>query len=386
MPFLRSLASVRRVRTELGYSITCHASMYTGVRPDRHLLWFVWQRGPTTSPFRWLRPLLWLDPIDNLPMHVAATKVARRFARTSSWFGVPYVVHLPWRHLPELDVSERRLWNQPGYLDTAPTVFDLLRRAGLAFTIVGMTRGSSAGLAGIEAAADPDPSTPMTYLFAGDVDHVSHAHGQDSPEAVAILRDLDRSIERKFASLQRRSPEASLLVWSDHGHHRVQGLDPLPLLAAAGIDLKRHLHVIDTNFIRFWIPDLAERQLAVERLSGLGVGHVMTTEELRAYRCEMPDNRYGDVIFYVDLPHGLTRTIWGFGRRMVSAHGYLPDYPASDGVVISNRPLADRELILADVAPSLLELLGVDAPSGLDGASFMADAAGLPRATETPIA
>ncbi len=65
MPFLESLPHQRRIHTELGYSITCHATMYSGVRPDRHLLWFVWQRTEQGSPFKWLRPLRWL-PAENI--------------------------------------------------------------------------------------------------------------------------------------------------------------------------------------------------------------------------------------------------------------------------------------------------------------------------------
>jgi predicted AlkP superfamily pyrophosphatase or phosphodiesterase len=369
MPFLARQRTVRRVRTELGYSVTCHASMYTGLRPDRHGLWFVWQRRPQSSPFRWLRPFRFLEAVDNLAMHVAATKVTRRFVRTTSWFGIPYPVHVRWRDIPDLDIAERKLWTEPGYLAPAATVFDLMRAAGVPFEIVGMARGRAVGLAAVEAWRPPADPRPPTLLFAGDVDHASHAHGQGSPEVTGLLGRIDGVIERQFEDMTGRGHDPRLVVWSDHGHHDVQRLNPLTFLKERGVDLRRHPHVIDTNFIRFWIDDREERRRMTDRLDGLGIGHVLTERELETYRVKMPDDRYGNVIFYVDLPWALSHTIWGFGRRLASGHGYLPDHPGSDAVLVSNLPARDGQLDLVDVAPSLLELLGLPIEAGLDGRS-----------------
>lgn len=369
MPFLSSQQTIRRVRTELGYSITCHASMYTGLRPDRHLLWFVWQRDPAASPFRWLRPFRFLGAVDNLPMHVVATKITRRFVRTSSWFGIPYPVHVPWRVMPDLDIAERKRWDEPGYLAPARTIFDVMREEGSEFEIVGMARGRASGLAAIEAwQPAPDPA-PFTYLFAGDVDHASHAHGQGSAEVTSLLARVDDAIRSKYELMSRGDGEPVLLVWSDHGHHDVRRLNPLPLLRERGIELRRHPHVIDTNYIRLWVADPAERGRIVDQLNDLGIGHVLTDAELDRYRVRMPDDRYGNVVFYVELPWALSHTIWGYGRRLASAHGYLPDHPGSDAVLVTNLPARDGAYELVDLAPTILDLLGLPVADRLDGRS-----------------
>jgi hypothetical protein len=371
MPFLRGLTSVRPIGTELGYSITCHASMYTGVRPDRHQLWFVWQRDPSRSPFRFVRPIRFLDRVDNLPLHVVATKVARRLTPTTSWFGVPIVVHLPWRYFPELDVAERKLWTDPAYLATAETIFDRVRRARRSFAVHGMGRGEERGMAAFGAA----PSTPLpdlTYLFAGDVDHVSHRHGQDSAEATEVLGAVDREIERAFSRARAIDPSVELVVWSDHGHHDVTTIDPFELTLGLGIDIRRWVHVIDTNFLRLWIDDSRERSRVSDALDSTAVGFVLRDEHLDRYRVRMPDDRYGNVIFYLDRPHAFGRTIWGFGRQLVSAHGYLPEYDESHGVFASSLATDARVVGLADVAPSLLDLLGLPAEPDLDGVSVWA--------------
>jgi arylsulfatase A-like enzyme len=373
MPFLTGQPTVRRMRTELGYSITCHASMYTGLRPDRHGLWFVWQRMPERSPFRWLRPFRFLDRVDNLPMHLLATKVTRRFVRTSSWFGIPYPVHVRWRDIPDLDIAERTLWTEPGYLAPAATIFDRMRTAGVGFEIVGMERRRAIGLAAMEAWLPPARPSKFTLLFAGDVDHASHAHGQRSAEVSELLERFDNVIQRHVEAMTVNGRMPNLVVWSDHGHHDVRRLNPMAFLKQRGIDLRRYAHVIDTNFIRFWVDDADERRRLSEQLDGLGIGHVLTDAELRANRVRMPDDRYGNVVFYVELPHALSHTIWGFGRRLASGHGYLPDHPGSDAVFVSNLPARDGQLELVDVAPSLLELLGLDVEPGLDGHSAWTD-------------
>lgn len=373
MPFLARQPTVRRMRTELGYSITCHASMYTGLRPDRHGLWFVWQRRPERSPFRWLRPFRFLDAIDNLPMHLVATKITRRFVRTTSWFGLPYPVHVRWRDLPDLDIAERKLWTEPGYLAPAETIFDAMRASGIPFEIVGMQRDGARGLEAIEAWHRPPEPSRFTLLFAGDVDHASHAHGQGSNEVTELLGRVDRAIERHAIDLSRDGRDPILVVWSDHGHHDVRRLNPLTFLKERGVDLRRHAHVIDTNFIRFWIDDPDERRRLTDQLDGLGIGHVLTDAELESHRVRMPDDRYGNVIFYVALPHALSHTIWGFGRRLASGHGYLPDHPGSDAVLVSNLAARDGPLDLVDVAPSLLELLGLPLTPGLDGRGVWTD-------------
>lgn len=44
MPFANTLNSVP-LETVLGYSISCHPSMYTGVYPNKHKIAFHWVKG-----------------------------------------------------------------------------------------------------------------------------------------------------------------------------------------------------------------------------------------------------------------------------------------------------------------------------------------------------
>ena len=57
MEFLSTLYKAR-IRTELGaYSPVCDTSIYTGIFPEKHLIWFTWKYSPKSSPFRILKKL-----------------------------------------------------------------------------------------------------------------------------------------------------------------------------------------------------------------------------------------------------------------------------------------------------------------------------------------
>ncbi len=79
---------------------------------------------------------------------------------------------------------------------------------------------------------------------------------------------------------------------------------------------------------------------------------------------------------YLDKPAMFAKTIWGFGRKQKSMHGYLPDHPGSDGVFIGNRPLIEGAHVeLVDVLPTLLNSLGLPVPAHVDGKVLWSDSA-----------
>lgn len=54
-------------------------------------------------------------------------------------------------------------------------------------------------------------------------------------------------------------------------------------------------------------------------------------------------------------------------------HGYLPDYPDSDGVFLSQRPLVEGTHVeLVDVLPTILDSLALSIPSYIDGRTLWA--------------
>jgi hypothetical protein len=96
MPFLNSFAYKKRMRAELGHSVTCHPSMYSGVHPNKHLQWFVWKYDPVSTPFKWARVFKYLGLFDNVGSRYFLHKYTRmlidREGQDLAVLGVNYCV------------------------------------------------------------------------------------------------------------------------------------------------------------------------------------------------------------------------------------------------------------------------------------------------------
>ena len=374
MPFLSSLPHRRRLRTDLGYSITCHATMYSGVYPQKHGMWFMWKYSPETSPFRWLPESQLLRWIDSLPTRYATGKMTRLFSGNSSYAGIATMKRSALRNWHYFDLAESKLWDEPGYLGAIPTVFDILREKGIAWQAVGLFDLTQDGgsLSHTESYHVPQEIPSWTYLFIGDVDHVSHFHTQGSEEARKVLRKVDAQIARVFQEMKvRLGQEPLFFCFSDHGHMHVKHkFDIYEHLASQGLRLDDYIHIVDTNFARFWFRNTSEEHRIRQAMESVPSGFFLTEEHLAKYHTLMPDNRYGDAIYYLDAPYMFQKTVWGYGLRTVSIHGYLPDHPEKDGVFVSNIPIAKKGHIeLVDILPSLLSLLNVKVDYQFDGVS-----------------
>lgn len=374
MPFLCSFLYKKRLRTDLGYSITCHNTMYSGVYPNKHLRWFIWKYSPATSPFAWTKSFASL-PIDNLASRYFLNKTTKLFTQNHSFGGIPLLVNCPLRYWPLFDVVEDRLWDEPGYLQQYPTVFDILRREGIGFDVVGIGTSKEGG-GKLERIREYsfDAIKPWTYLFIGEVDSYSHLFGSDAPETIQNLKKIDRLLENIYKFFESNVGDFSFICFSDHGHTEVKRkVDIHSFFESRSKPIRNYIHLIEATFARFWFRNECERREVTDILSDFEYGYILTDELLKRYHVDMPDNRYGDLIFYLDAPNIFSKTIWGFGRTIKSMHGYLPDYPEKDGVFVSNVPIAKQGHIeLVDILPSLLDLLQCKVEESFDGASIWA--------------
>ncbi len=377
MPFLNSLGQKRRLKTELGYSVTCHPSMYSGVHPDKHLQWFVWKYAPSTSPFGWARMFKYLGLLDNLGSRYFLHKYTRQFRpKNSSWFGVPLLVNQPLRYWPYFDVVEDRSWEAPGYLKDYPTIFDVLRQHEVGFEVVGMSNSGGDEFAQIGPHEFKDVC-PWTYFFLGSVDSYSHHYGQGSPETIDRMRRLDELVRTKYEQYQQRVSDFDIVVFSDHGHIPVEKrVDIQAHFRRNGHNLYQFLNLVEANYARVWCRTDKERAMIERILANLEGGFILTPEQMQQYHVNMPDNRYGDIVYYLDTPAIFSKTIWGFGRTQKSMHGYLPDYAESDGIFITDRALVEGTHVeLVDVLPTILSSLGLPVPAYVDGRPLWAEQA-----------
>lgn len=375
MPFVSTLGEKHRITSELGYSNPAHASMYSGVHPNKHLFWFIWQHSPKTSPFKVINAL----KLHKMPHNIYSKYLCYKCAkfldhRVTSFYGIPFLHWMPlstWHHF---DVSEKKFWTEENYIENYPTIFEVLKGSNVDYATVGLVKrdakNSSAIINKYASKYNRNAIKKWTYLFFGDIDPLSHKFGQTALETQGRLGKIDSIIERYYKLFESAIGDFRFMLFSDHGHIPVsKSVDIGKVFRGERVALSDYIYFIDSNFARFWPRNESEDKKINSIMSTLDdIGFVMSDQDLVKYNVNMPDNRYGDIIYYLDTPNVFHRgTIKSIDA---SAHGYLPEYSGSDGVLITNtKDLQRQKVELVDIFPSILDNFNLKIPEYVDGKS-----------------
>lgn len=359
MPFLNSLGYKRRIRTELGYSITCKASIFSGVHPNKHHAWFIGKYSPDTSPFKWVKKFRVYKLPHNKYTRAACymmTKILTRNKRMDYW-GLFREPMENWFYFDSVEVK------QP--------MFNILEANGVRCEVIDATDTLSQNIPGVASGEEK----LWIHLFIGDVDPLTHRYGQDSAIVTHRLREIDDELAQGYRLLEREFGNVHFMCFSDHGQSKVEGkINLYSHFINCGKSLDDYIHFIESNYARFWFRNEKERKEVVDVLSSLGdKGFILTKQHLKKYHVDMPDNRYGDLIYYLNYPlifdlEGLTlmgKELSGYSNFM---HGFLPDLPEADGVFIANKEVvAGSHVELVDIFPSVLSFFDIEVPEYVDG-------------------
>ena len=376
MPFVDSLPIKKRLRTQLGYSNGCHASMYTGVHPDKHNLWLTWRLNRLTSPYAWInRSKLPVLVGENFFVKYACHRITDYLNwGNTSFHGVPFITSTPFSKWHLFDVTEKKYWTEDKFIDNYKTIFEIFRDKRLDYQTVGLEK-STLGETSEVRKYKPEKYSDWTYVFFGDIDGLSHKYGQNTPEVGAELRKIDEIIHSLYSDMQNRNLSPRLLLFSDHGHVKVKKtINVHKLFSDCGLNESDFIYWVDATLIRFWIKkksDIADIACILNKVDGF----LLTDVIKKKYNINMPDNRYGDIIFCLN-PHWIFEKPFSplkklRGKRWdISSHGYVPEYPDMDGVLISDTPINRESPELVDILPTLLTYFGIVVPEYVGGKSL----------------
>ena len=364
MPFLSSMSS-KPLISEFGYSCACHATMYTSRYVEEHKTWFIWKRGER-SPYRWINYIPGLKYVNFLPLKLVLGKLTRKFSSNTSYSGVSSLVNLPLKYWPLFQPCDDVMWDDPNWKADLPNMFTILDANGVKRRVVALHRGTKADDAFREEGSVDYGRDDFVYFFIGYTDNVMHAHGENGAQAKEYLAKVDAFIRQTYEKARKERGDVTLIAYSDHGHIDLQEpyVDINDHFKAEGLAVNDYIHLIESNYARFWFRNDREKQevnAVIEKMQKAGMGFVLDDEWKARYHLNVEPNEHGELIFYLAAPAEFTKTIWGFGHSVKSGHGFEPTLPKHHGFFCSNKPLAaDPEYAhLTDVLPTVMEQTGI---------------------------
>jgi arylsulfatase A-like enzyme len=247
----------------------------------------------------------------------------------------------------------------------------------------------------------PERKPDVVIDWMGPLDSAQHAEGVGSPRALEALRQIDRSLSESLARIEALglTGRTTVIVTSDHGfaHHRT-GVDVVGRLVEAGIKASRTsadvIVASQSQSLLFYLPGAGPDRVeqVVRFLQGEpwvdvvftaggtgGLGRVSGTFSLDMIGGAHAD-RAPDIV--VSLPwqdalnaHGvqgaqtIASSTSGPLTGQASGHGGLSPWVVRNTFVawgegVPGGRRVDLPVSLADVAPTVLTLLGLPAPSG----------------------
>lgn len=324
-----------------------HATLATGVHPDRHGIMNNAFLDRERGPFRMADDASWLLAE---PLWVTGERQGRRAAiyhwvfSYTPWRGVAATTREPFSR----DVTDD---------DKASRIAAWIGR-----------RGSDR------------PRLIMSYWHGPDA--AGHRSGPETPDVLRRVRQADRLVGRLLEAMTRAGGRVALIVVSDHGMAGVSRVHRTDRILSGQAARARAFSTGATSNV--YCPDettCAAAAAALRRIEGVTIFPLRRLPPELRYALPA---RTGDLVAIA--PRGSYFEDGSTGRTpALGMHGYRPEDPDMRGIFYAwgagLRAGARLETIHAvDVAPLVCRLLGIDPPPGIDGrlpAEFL-DPAGTP--------
>ena len=325
MPFLASL-NTKPLISEFGYSCACHATMYTSRYIEEHGTWFIWKRGDN-SPYKWLNYVPGLKYINFLPLKLVFGKITRKLSKNTSYGGVSCLVNLPLKYWPLFETCDTVLWDEPEWKRDIPNLFTIINNNNIHNHVIALHRNTQADDAMVEDKTVDYKNDEFVYFFIGYTDNIMHAYGENGKDSQEYLTKVDRYLKKTYEKAKKEHDDVTIIAFSDHGHIDLEmpHVDINDHFKPFGLNVNNYIHLIESNYARFWFRDDKERDevtKVMQKMQEDSIGFVLDENWKEEYHLRVNPKEHGELIFYLAAPHEFTKTIWGFGHSEgIPGHG-----------------------------------------------------------------
>lgn len=373
-PFIYNLTKnnyYNELETILGYSDSIDASIFTGTYPDRHGYWMKYQYNPANSPFKNLKIIKPLSTIDYIPSNFIKSGINftlyntlyRKISKDLGYDGLASY-NIPYKLLENFDITLKKSQFDLGVFNPIMTLFDVLESNG-------KTHYYSHGIK--QDTFERIKQSDMGIIYLSDIDFYAHIFGLQSAIFYRALHKLDNKVQRIYETCKTSEPYANIILFADHGMadvHKILTFKELRKHPGFG---KRFLYALDGTMVRFWYFDDSIQSIIHDYFSDLPYGHFLTNDEQKTLRIKFSHNRYGDDIYLLKQGFSIFPNYmsWNTPKAM---HAYHPSYNEQKGAVILsgdkfNMSGNKSPVKLADIMPTILDVLGIDIPETVEGVS-----------------
>lgn len=338
------------------------AAMYGGVPPKKSGVWMDFKINSEPDP-KLGDLLLSITPLIPSGLAKKAFTVGyERIVRNSNV--TPH--RIPRSLRPYFEPHPKKSTTEEGALGDIPTIFDILRREGISFKIIGKSGGPQnrifKKLSSIE-----DFDEDLILIKFTLLDHVGHKHGPSSSEFKESLQRIDEAIEEAYKKTDR-----SVVIYSDHGMQEVSDAIDLRGIMRSDIGLNETQDFVafynSTCALVRWLSEGA-KEAAKEYINDHDGLSFLTEDQLERMYIGATSYQFADDIIATE-PGTVVSPDFYRKSAPEGMHGFT-DNPNGGPIAIIPDKNTVGEGNLWDLAPTMMEFLGQEPPAEWKGESLL---------------
>jgi hypothetical protein len=345
-----------RQRTVLGYSCAAQPTILTGMMPSEHGHWGMFYRSESSA----LAPL---SRMRFLPTVVTSHRRFRRrllfwHRRKSGFTGYYNFYRIPFELFSTFDIVEKKDIFAPAAFDPGvPSIFDHLVSEGISFRSWSWKSGLDASLAELT----DELCEGRTRFFLHYTPHIDGFLHDKVDDESAVAREL-AMVEDRITSVIEKAreiySEVDVLIYSDHGMLKTTGtFDLMGHMRDVELAQGRDYTVFyDSTMARFWFSHDGARAEAVDALSTLDCGAILTDDDLKSEGVHFEDRRFGELVFLMN-PGVLVLPSHMGADAPRGMHGFTPEHPDSYATIMSSSELTPAPEHIRDTFTAMKSLL-----------------------------